>query len=622
MAFDGVMLRAVSTELQRELLGARIDRVLQPERDEIHLLLRQPGKSLRLLLSAQPEEARLHLTRQVKPNPSSPPLFCMVLRKHLEGGKITALEQPGLERVLRIRVDSTSELGDPVKRTLVCEIMGRHSNIILLDEASGQIIDGIRRYSHEVSRHREVLPDRPYVAPPDQGKIDLLSMDGSGERLTRILLDMPEPGPLWRALFEKIEGLSPLLARELVCRSGLTPQTSIEECGAYEFDRLNQAVRWLQETVLAGSFQPNLVTGNTPAAGELDLNTRLVEFAAVPLLQYAGEDYRICCYESPSELLEACYRIRQLQRRWRGLYQELSRVIQASREKAFGKLALRQDSLRQIEQAEEFKRQGDLIMTFLYRIKPGMEEIRLPDLYGSEEEISISLSPLLTPIQNAQEYYRRYSRARRSQAVVKRYLEESRQEVEYLESVGQALAMASTLQELQEIREELVEQGYLRAPSDQAKKSKRKGKPLKDKDKEKITEVSPARFLSSDGYEILVGKNNRQNDFLTMKLARKGDIWLHAKDLPGAHVVIRVRSRQPAEGGDLPVPDRTLMEAAGLAAYFSRGRHASKVSVDYTRRQNVRKPGGSPPGKVVYDNYRTLLVNPQLIAEFQSEKTS
>ncbi|MDH7478922.1 MAG: NFACT RNA binding domain-containing protein, partial [Syntrophomonadaceae bacterium] len=473
-------------------------------------------------------------------------------------------------------------------------------------------------YSHEVSRHREVLPDRPYVAPPDQGKVDLLGMDGRGEELTRILLDRPWRGPVWRALFEKIEGLSPLLARELVCRSGLTPQTSIEECGAYEFDRLNQAVRWLQGTVLAGGFQPNLVAGNTPAAGELNLNTRLVEFAAVPLLQFTGEDYRVYCYESPSELLEACYRVRQLQNQWRGLYQELNRVIQASREKAFGKLALRQDSLKQIELAEGFKHWGDLIMTFLYRIKPGMEEIRVPDLYGSGEEISIPLSPQLTPIQNAQEYYRRYNRARRSQAAVRHYLEESRQEVEYLESVGQALTMAGTLQELQEIREELVEQGYLRAPSDRAKKVKKGGKPLKDK--ERGTEVSPARFLSSDGYEILVGKNNRQNDFLTMKLARKGDIWLHAKGLPGAHVVIRVRSRQPAaEGGDFPVPDRTLTEAAGLAAYFSRGRHTSKVSVDYTQRQNVRKPSGSPPGKVVYESYRTLLVSPQLLPEFQSE---
>lgn len=619
MALDGVMLKAIADELRRELASARIDRVMQPERDEIHLLLRLPGRNLRLLLSAQPEQARMHLVKEAKPNPSSAPLFCMVLRKHLEGGRIAGIEQPRLDRLLRINIESTNELGDPVKRTLVCEIMGKHSNIILLDTDTNQIIDGIRRYSHSLSRYREVLPDRPYLAPPDQGKKDLMSLDLSGNTLTRMLLDKPWHTLVWRAVFELIEGLSPLLAKELVVRSGLAYHSTLEECGDYDFNRLHQSLRWLQEVLRIGAYEPNLVIRNTPDGREMSLNTQVVEFSAVPLKQYEGEEYLVVNYHSPSELLESYYRIRRLQSRWRESYQELARTLQNSLEKAYSKLGLREDSLKQIRRAEEYKHLGDLVMTYLYMIEPGMEEIRVPDLTDGRE-IIIPLAPLLSPVQNAQEYYRRYGKARRSLNTVKHYWELSRQEVGYLESVSQSLTMAGTLQELQEIKDELSEQGYLRrrAAPGKARKDKKPGRKDAVK-KEKEPNLSPTRFLSSDGCEIYVGKNNRQNDFVTMKLARKGDIWLHAKDMPGAHVIIRTRTKSESDNAGT-VPTRTLEEAAQLAAYFSRGRHSSSVNVDYTLRRYVRKPGGAPPGYVIYDHYRTLLVKPLIPGTVTEER--
>ncbi|NPV91413.1 MAG: fibronectin/fibrinogen-binding protein [Firmicutes bacterium] len=613
MAFDGVTLKAIADELRSQLTLARIDRVVQPEREEIHLLLRQPGRSCRLLISAHPERARIHLASEGKPNPSTPPLFCMVLRKHLEGGRVAGIEQPGLERVLSIRIEATNELGDPVKRALICEFMGKHSNIILLDEATNQILDGIRRYSFASSRYREVLPDRPYLAPPDQGKVSLLELDPNDGSLSRMLLAEAWNRPVWRLLFERLDGLSPLLARELVIRAGLDQNATLEGCGDYEFNRLGQAVGWLKETLLTSSYRPNLVLKNSPEPEPLGLDSQIAEYSVVPLQQFEDRRYRVVTFRGPSEMLEGYHQTRQRQIQWEKMRQELERVLDNSLEKAGLKLARREDSLRQIQRAEEFKLKGDLIMTYLYRIRPGMEEITLPGFDESRpQEIAISLSPQLTAVQNAQSYYQRYGKARRGLDAVNHYLEESRREIEYLETVSQSLTMSTTLKELEEIREELTEQGYLRRSSLPGQPARGR-KPGKDRSKPKPEDGSlPDQYLSSDGYLLLVGKNNRQNDLLTMKLARREDTWLHAKDIPGAHVIIRAQREDRNGHPDSDIPPKTLEEAAQLAAYFSRGRHSSTVNIDYTQRRHVRKPGGFPPGKVIYDNHRTLLVRPEI----------
>ena len=656
MAFDGVMLKAVTRELQEHLVQARIDRILMPEETEIHLVLRQPGQNYRLLLCAHPEKARVHFTWKSKPNPVSPPLFCLVLRKHLEGGRITAIEQPGLERVLRLHIEAYNELGDRVNRLLICEIMGKHSNLLLIDPESNQIIDGIRRYSSEVSRYREVLPGRPYLPPPPQEKLALTSLEI--EELEKFLFQPPFTRPVWRALFNLIDGLSPLLAREIIWRAGLKEETRLDECGTYEINRLKQALQKIKEAVASHQFLPSLVVkkevagekwskflpesaseNNRDTFPETFLETAkkspmafsIAAFSALPLLQFDPHYYQIHNFSSPSQMLDLCYFLLEKQSQWRKLRQELEKTCDSLLEKAWHKYALRQESLQEVESAEEYKLKGELLMSCLSQVKPGMTEISLPNFYDPEEKpVSISLEPDKTPIQNAQEYFRRYSRARRSLETVKQYLNESEEEIKYLNSVKHSLDLAVSLEDLEEIRAELIEQGCLRAGS-QKKSPLRAAQNSRKKKTAAEASSQPAagskenfyRFLSSDGYEILAGKNNRQNDYLTMKAARKNDVWLHAKDQPGAHVIIKNSAARRSENLSPPywgIPPRTLEEAAQIAAYYSSGQQSSYVLVDYTLRQYVKKPSGARPGYVIYENYQTLRVKPALPESTESKE--
>lgn len=633
MAFDGIVLKAVSQELQEHLLQARIDRVFMPQDAEIHLVLRQPGQSYRLLLCAHPEKARVHFTWKTKPNPVSPPLFCLVLRKHLEGGHVVAIEQPGLERVLRLHIESYNELGDRVTRLLICEIMGKHSNLLLVDPETNQIIDGIRRYSSELSRYREVLPGRPYLPPPQQEKLELISLEI--EELEKYLLQSPLTRPTWRVLFNLINGISPLLAREIVWRAGLSEETRLEECGSYELNRLKQTLAAVKEDIINGRFLPSLVIKKKDSQVSLEEETNsfmeaaeknplafsVAAFSALPLFQFDPQNYQTYHFSSPSQMLDLYYFLKEKQNQWKKLRQELEKTCEAQLEKAWNKYALRQESLQEVESAEEYKLKGELLISYLSQIKPGMTEISLPNFYDPEEKpVVISLEPDKSPIQNAQEYFRRYSRARRSLETVKQYLKESEEEIKYLESVKHSLALAASLEDLEEIKAELIEQGYLRR---QEKHPPRTGKSGPKKQPAGASPPSAAavnknafhRFISSDGYEILAGKNNRQNDYLTMKVARKNDVWLHAKDQPGAHVIIKNPSARRSEELSPPywgIPPRTLEEAAQIAAYYSSSQQSSYVLVDYTLRQHVRKPTAARPGYVIYENYQTLRVRPAL----------
>ena len=560
MAFDGVVLSAVVQEFNTKLHLARLDRVLQPEREEIHLILRQPGQNYRLLLSAHAEQARVHLTTQSKPTPTQPPLFCMVLRKHLEAGRLVKIEQPQRERILRLEIEAHDEVGELTTKVLVCEIMGKHSNIILLDGKTGIILEGIKRYSHALSRHREVLPGKAYLAPPGQDKTDPLEIQP--ENFRQLIWPGNWSQSVARAIFQKLAGVSLPLAREIVYRANLPAQITLEECGDYELTRLEQAFGQIRSALSEQTFQPTLI---------LNAEQEPLEFAAINLQHLAEPPNQSQAFLSISELLDTYYQLKERQHRWQVLQNALNRHVAGHLEKAWRKSSLREDSLTEVQEAERYRLFGDLLMTNLYQLPSEAEAVTVANLYEpGEPPVTIPLNERLSPLENAQHYFKLYNKARRSLQVVEEQLQLVQADIAYLESVSQSIEMANTLEDLEEILLELVEQGYMKArtaadrrrktalqpagkeyvgpagkPSGrkprpgarQNAKGKGNGKTKKAQDQSGLAAESGLGsglllVRSSDGYEILIGKNNKQNDYLTLKLARKQDVWLHVKDIP------------------------------------------------------------------------------------------
>jgi len=570
LPYDGLVMAAVIRELNETIKGGRIDRVYQPSDTSVVLsIYRHPGKH-RLLLSAHARHARAHLTGGHPGNPAVPPMFCQILRKHLEGGRIREIRQRGLERVLEIGVDAWDQLGAPAGKTLYCEVMGKHSNLVLVDDGTRTIIDGIRRYSHALSRHREVLPGRPYVPPPAQGK------HGPGvgeEEFLAACLARPLATPLPVLLQQVVEGLSLLTAREVVHRAGLDPAAPLDSCGVFELRRLADVLHSLPRDQ-QGPFSPSL---------QLDGEGRPADYAAISLTH--------CSHRADgaamNELLDQFYARREEADRLEKERNELARVVAKARDKAVQKLARAGDGR---ERGDTYRLYGELLTANLYRLDKGQTSVVLED-YHSGKACEIPLDPALTPVENAQRYFRLYAKLQGAARTARAIREAAREEKEYLEGVENAVTDAATPSDLAEIRTELVRQGYLREEPGRPHRPPEKGVPR------------PLELQSADGLTVWIGRNNLQNDYLTFHLAAPNDIWLHARGLPGAHVVIRTAGR--------PVPENTLREAAGLAAGFSRGRNDSSVPVDHTRIKYVKKPKGAKPGFVIYERERTLHVAPK-----------
>lgn len=580
MAFDGLVLAAVRAELSKIIIQGKIDRVYQPEKEEIMLHIRQPGQNYKLILSAQAQDARVHLTTETKANPLTPPMFCMVLRKHLEGGRIIRIEQPNFERILHLYIESPNELGQLSEKILICEIMGKHSNIILVQAEDQTILDGIKRYTHAVSRYREVLPGRTYLAPPNQGKLNPLIIQE--EELRDIIWSSAWDKTLPDILFQTLIGVSPLLARELVFRAGLPFDLQLHHCGEYELHCLWRAVRWLQETIATENYCPTIVVKSGKTA-----------FSAVELTHLGSGDFT--CYPTINHLLETYYAEKQCQRQWQERYQRLIKLVDNELSRCYKKRALQEESLVEVQDAENWRIAGELLTTYLWQLKLGDTEVELPNFYDpTEKPVRIVLDPQLTPAENAQQYFRKYAKKRDSLSIIQKQLAKTQEEIDYLESVQTAIEQAQSLAELIEIEQELQEEGYLKI-----KIAPGKNHPTKTKE----MPMEPRVFVSSDGLEILVGRNNKQNDWLTLRLAQKEDWWFHTKNIPGSHVIVRVPAGKE-------IPSRTLEEAAVLAAYFSRAKNSSAVPVDYTQRKNIRKLKGTPPGRVLYDHQRTIYVTP------------
>lgn len=589
MPFDSTVMGAVVAELNQRVLGGRITKIYQPEPDELHLLLYSRGENHRLLLSANPRSARLHLTSIEKPNPPVPPTFCMLMRKYIEGGRITRIAQVGRDRICHITIHVTDELGNPAQFTLVAEVMGKHSNVVLVNPA-GRIVDAIRRVTEEVNRYRELLPGLPYVPPPPTGKRDPASLTPAA-----LAEAMAGQGPAWQRLLDAVDGLGPMLAREAVARAALSqdaasPDAASPGAGADaepDYERLLAAVR---ELIEPSAYEPRLL---------YDERGRLKEFHVVPIHHWPGR--AVGGFASVSACLDAYYGMRAEEERFSSLRGSLMRLVRDELGRVRRKLKAQQESLATAESADEYRIRGELITANLWQLKKGMTEARLPNYYDPEgSEVVIPLDPELTPAENAQAYYRKYQKHRSGLNAIREQLSRSEAELAYLEQVELALEQASSLPDLEEIRRELAVEGYLKESRQEAGRGpQRQGRKTPPEQKA----APPLTILSSDGLQIWVGRNNRQNEYLTLKLAAPHDLWFHAKEIPGSHVILRVPPGKE-------VPERSIHEAAALAAYYSKARGSSGVPVDYTLRKHVRKPHGSRPGMVIYDNQKTLWITP------------
>ena len=643
MAFDGFTTRALQKELSDKLTGARIYRIVQPESDELLLTLRpeasRGGGQVRLLLCADATLPLVYLTEQNKPAPNTAPTFCMLLRKYLQNGKIVSVTQPGLERILRFEVEHLNEMGDLCRHVLVIELMGKHSNIILLDarpsaapggcapsagevpgshalpglagesgaaaaersETQGNvgpksvsvsgssevILDSIKHISQMVSSVREVLPGRPYFIPETQGKIN--PFEETKAHFLSLL--STESLPASRFLLTHYNGFSTQMSEETVFRARLSQDRSVSELSSADADQFWETFRSLLADAGAGNFHPtvyyHLGAADAVSGGEP------VEYSVLPLSMY--RDLPEKHFDSISELIENYYREKNALTRIRQKSADLRKIVQTILERDLHKYDLQSRQMKDTDKREKYRIYGELLNTYGYTIPEGSSSAEL-DNYYTGEKITVPLDPSKTPLENAKRYFDRYTKLKRTREALETLMKEGRAEIDQLENIREALNLSVTEGDLAQIRAEMEASGFVRRHMEKGKGG-RKGPA-------KIPEAQPLHFRSSDGYDIFVGKNNTQNDELTFHLAKPTDIWFHANDIPGSHVILRTEGT-PFE----QVPDRAFEEAARLAAYYSKGRDAGRVEVDYLEKKNVKKPSGARPGFVIYHTNYSILAD-------------
>lgn len=574
MALDGAFLRLVKYEIEQALLDARIDRIYQPSREEIILAMRFRGGMRRLLISAGAMDARIHLTQRKPENPQSPPMFCMLLRKYLGSGKLIRIRQQGLDRILFLDFETVNEFSDLTVVTLAVEIMGRHSNLIVLN-SEGVIIDAIKRVDLEMSSVRQVLPGMKYQLPPAQKRLNLVE-DSPDEMVER--LKAGPDGELSKCLMKVLDGVSPVLCREIAHFATRGEHRYLSEIQDEEtFQRMRFFLSGLGDQLRDYTYKPTAL---------LDLQGTPKDFSFLDITQY-GTTMVNRYYETLGELLDAFYWERDVKERMRQKSGDLLRLLANTSDRVARKLEVRKQELARSENREQWRIFGDLLSSNLYRLEKGMREITLENYYEDNAPVTIPLDPRLTPAQNAQHYYGEYKKAVTAEKKLTEFIAQGEEEAEYIDSVFDALSRATTERELSQIREELAQSGYVRRSSLRNKKPER---------------LAPKKYRSSDGFTIWVGRNNLQNDQLTLKDAHNYDIWFHTQKIPGSHTVVEVRGEQP--------PNRTLEEAAIIAAYHSKAQHSSLVPVDYTQIRNVKKPPGAKPGRVIYSDFKTAIVTP------------
>lgn len=558
MPFDGVVTHATVNELIPLATGGRINKIYQPTDNELIITFRNKRKNHDLLLSIHPMYARFHITNEKFTNPKEPPMFCMVLRKHLIGGFIEDIEQVSFERIVKVKLNCRDEIGDMTKRTLLIEIMGRHSNIILINNENEQIIDAIKHISPFQNRHRAILPGQKYIMPPKQDKINPLDLDKDNFS-NRINFNQ---GKIDRQIVQQLMGFSPFLAKEITHQAHLGSD-----------DDYNKAFNSIKLNIKQNYWRPTIYTNERE------------DFHVVPISYLKGD---VTTFPTISAMLDEYFTGKAERDRTRQQAKDLTRFIRNELDKNKRKTKRHRAALKKAERADDFQKHGELLTAHMHEVKQGDSEVTVIDYYDPEQkELTIKLDRQKSPSQNAQQFFKTYQKLKNSKQFVKQQMQETEQENQYFEQLLQQIELARE-EDIEEIREELIEGKYLRR---RQKKQINRNKYI----------PKPEKFTSSNGVAIYVGRNNKQNDYLTTRLAHRNDVWLHTKDIPGSHVVIR--DKNPS--------DTTILEAAQLAVLFSKASNSSNVPVDYTHVRHVSKPSGSKPGFVTYDNHQTVFVTPE-----------
>ena len=569
MALDGIVIANMVKELNESILGGKINKIAQPENDELLITIKNNKTQYRLLISAGASLPLIYFTQKNKPGPLTAPNFCMLLRKYIGSGKFTKIWQPGLEHIIHFEIEHLNEMGDLCRKDLIVEIMGKHSNIIFCDD-KGMIIDSIKHVSAQMSSIREVLPGRNYFIPATSEKYDPLIIserDFKASVCTR-------PMPLAKALYMTLTGISPLIAEEICHRSSLESSQSANSLSESEQTHLYHIFSMLMDNVRTGHFSPLIIyNGKEP-----------VEFSSVPLTQY--QDFTSLEYTAVSDVLETYYAAKNAITRIRQRSADIRRIVQTALERDYKKYDLQLRQLKDTEKREKYKVYGELINAYGYGLEPGTKKLDALNYY-TNEMISIPLDPTMTPQENARKNFDRYNKLKRTCEALQKLTVETKEAIEHLESIRTALDIALSEEDLVQIKEELTQYGYIRR--------KHAGK------KVKITS-RPLHFLSGDGYHIYVGKNNFQNEELTFKFASGNDWWFHAKGAPGSHVIVK-----NPDGGEMP--DRTYEEAARLAAHYSANSEAEKTEIDYVQKKHVKKVNGKLPGFVIYHTNYSMLID-------------
>ena len=572
MAFDGLVISNVVHELNQTILNARISKIAQPESDELLFTIKGNAGSFRLAISANASLPFIYLTEQNKPSPLTAPNFCMVLRKHIANGRITRIYQPHMERIINIEVEHLDEMGDLCTKTLVVELMGKHSNIIFCN-SDGMIIDSIKRVSSLMSSVREVLPGREYCIPATQEE-KLNPLEVTEDAFMETV--MTKPVSITKAIYGSFTGISPVIASEICHRASIDGDMPVDSLDADGKKHLYNNFLWMMEDIKNANYTPNIIyNGKEP-----------IDFSCVAFTQFS--DYTMDTYDSISTVLEQFYAARNVYNRIRQKSVDLRKIVTTALDRNRKKFQLQEKQLKDTDKRDKYKVYGELIHTYGYGLEEGAKQLEALNYY-TNEMITIPLDPQLTAKENAEKYFNKYNKLKRTYEALVELIEETKTEIDHLESISTSLDIALTEDDLVEIKEELTEYGYI--------KRKRSDKKPKIKSK-------PFHYLSSDGYHMYVGKNNYQNDELTFKFATGNDWWFHAKGMPGSHVIVKSNNEE--------LPDRVFEEAGMLAAYYSNGRDNEKVEIDYLQKKNVKKPNGAAPGFVVYYTNYSLTIQPDI----------
>ena len=577
MALDGLVIHNLAYELNTKLVGGKVEKIHQPENDELVLYIRNNKENFKLVLSSSASNPRVYIANNhKKENPIKAPMFCMLSRKYIQGGIITDISQVDFERIIKISVESFDELKEKTTKDIYIEIMGRHSNIILTQ--NNKIIDSIKRIPLSVSRVRQLLPNMTYELPPAQDKLNPIK-GISIKSFINTLRDFD--GPIFKGIYSKFLGISPSVSKEICHRSNLNMTDNAQDKTRDELSILYRVFSDLFTKIKNNEYEPCIA---------IDENIdKVIDFSCINLSFLDGNKF--IKNDSISQIIEEYYKTKDFKDRIHQKTSDLRKSISIKLDRLYHKQKKIEKELKDANNADEFKIKGELLTSYIYMIEKGMESVEVANFYDENySTITIPLNKNLTPSENAQKYFKKYSKLKTAKVELTSQIAICNEEIEYLENIMLGIENCENLEELADIKDELIRLGYARAPY--------RYKVKKDSD---LT-TKPNQFVSSDGFTILVGKNNKQNDYLTLRIADPEDIWMHTKNIPGSHVIIKCAGKE--------LPHQTLYEAAMLAAFYSKGRMSSKVPVDYTMKKHVKKPSGSKPGMVIYETNSTLYVTP------------